>query len=569
ASLADGNGDSALLLTDGTARWDMPIFNADQLEMLRKNDMVGGDGSDRPFIVDAANRFYLQRNHRNECAVAAAIKARRTQVTNTFAAVLESDVDLLFDSAMGDEIEPQKRAVRVVGERGLFVLTGGPGTGKTTTVLRMLLMLQRRAGRTLSIQAAAPTGKAAQRLVQSLRAGKRAFLAQATQPLPEDWPEYLECIPDQEAVTVHRLLGFQPWRNAFRNNRRHPIAAEVVVIDEASMIDLAMLRALLDAVRPDALLILVGDADQLTSVATGSVLMDMVGAMEASQRDDLVRLLHSFRAQRELVAINEAVRAGDGTALSAAISVAAENASRDDVEDIARLRRALARWSERLAESIPQSDSTRRAPVDETDAFERPVDLVAVDELRHAFAALAEQQLLCALREGPFGSLVINAALERSLRKQWNVAADADWYHGRAVIITRNDYTAGLFNGDVGLCLADADGGLRVWFESSPSSEPQGHTGPGFRAFAPNALPIHETAFAMTIHKSQGSEYRHVAVLLPPDSDHRILSRQLLYTGLSRASRSVEIWSTDRALATAIATPVTRAGGLEDRLAAD
>ena len=548
ASLADGQGDSALALTDANNRHGMPVLGEAQCQSLRDHPLVGDDDSERPFVIDNANRFYLQRNHRNERSVATALRARRDTIARFDAAVSDADIATLFNGATGVEVQPQQRAVCRVGERGVFVLTGGPGTGKTTTVLRMLLMLQRRSAQPLDIQVAAPTGKAAQRLVQALRDGKQQLLDHATLPLPEDWHSYLNRIPDSEAVTLHRLLGFEPWRNGFSRNARRLISADVVVVDEASMIDLAMLRALLDAVRPKALLILVGDADQLTSVATGSVLMDLVAAMEASsQSPDIMRLVHSFRAKAELVAINDAVRGGDTEVLSIALANAGSDAMQRDVHDAATLAAHLKTWAHRLVKSLgnPTNDSRSVA---------------------EAFDALAQQQLLCALREGPFGVVAINAYLERQLRSEWNLLTAAEWYAGRAVIITRNDYAAGLFNGDVGLCLQEADGTLRVWFEVARQRAGTDAPQAGYRDFAPSALPAHETAFALTIHKSQGSEYQHVAVLLPPEHDHRILSRQLLYTALSRARKSVEIWSTQASLDRAVRTPVTRAGGLADRL---
>ena len=179
--------------------------------------------------------------------------------------------------------------------------------------------------------------------------------------------------------------------------------------------------------------------------------------------------------------------------------------------------------------------------------------------VRAALVALAQRQLLCALREGPFGALTANAVIERALRKAWRIGANTEWYAGRAVIVTRNDYAARLFNGDVGICLADGDGRLRVWFEA-----PGSHG--AVRSFAPNTLPLHEGAFAITIHKSQGSEYERAAVLLPPDSENRILSRQLLYTAVSRARRGIDLWVTPAALETALRRPIARQGGLRDRL---
>jgi exodeoxyribonuclease V alpha subunit len=180
----------------------------------------------------------------------------------------------------------------------------------------------------------------------------------------------------------------------------------------------------------------------------------------------------------------------------------------------------------------------------------------------HALHALAQRQLLCALREDGFGALAINGWIEQRLKRAWDVPEERVWYPGRAVLVTRNDYASRLYNGDVGLCLADASGALRVWFETITADGQ-----PSARSFAPGTLPAHEGAFAITIHKAQGSEYDTAAVLLPPDPANRILSRQLLYTGLSRARRAVELWAGEEALQAALARPIVRAGGLADRLA--
>lgn len=584
ASHADGQGDAALPLAEG--RHGMMPLDAAQITALRASPMVASETGQgvRPFAIDAGDRFYLWRNHADEAAAAARVRERRAAASDVPAAgaeSLEADVDALFHGDRSARVGAQRAAVRQVVGKRLFVLTGGPGTGKTTTVLRMLLMLQRRAPSPLSIRIAAPTGKAAQRLVQALREGKSSLRDHAEAPLPAPWLPLLDAIPDLEALTAHRLLGYEPWRNAFRRNARDPIAADVVVVDEASMVDLAMLRSLLDAVRPDATLILVGDADQLTSVATGSVLADLVAALDADPRGDLVRLTYSFRAERELVAVNEAVRSGDAAALAAALAASAGRAARHDVADEHALRARLAQWAQEIAATatlrpvLPSivadaQPSSPRKP--EYGSFESAAEgrhLVAGSPsaadrtalVRAALAALGERQLLCALRETPFGALAINVHLEALLRRAWGIDAEEEWYPGRAVIVTRNDYAAGLFNGDVGLCLDDADGNRRVWFEAADAEG----SGVAVRAFAPHAMPAHETAFAITIHKAQGSEYRHAAVLLPPDAERRILSRQLLYTGVSRAKRSVELWSTPAALQAALSAEVRRSGGLREK----
>jgi exodeoxyribonuclease V alpha subunit len=218
------------------------------------------------------------------------------------------------------------------------------------------------------------------------------------------------------------------------------------------------------------------------------------------------------------------------------------------------LRQAIETWAEELA-ALPIHPTLPPAQGEVGDPAQVAAALAAL-------RALGSRQLLCALREGEFGALAASALIEQRLKRRWNMAADRVWYPGRAVLITRNDYASRLFNGDVGLCLADAEGRLRVWFESTG-----GDGLAGARSFSPGALPAHESAFAITIHKSQGSEYARVAVLLPPDPAHRILSRQLLYTGVSRARQAVELWAGEATLRAALALPVRRAGGLADRLA--
>jgi len=573
ASLADGNGDSALALA-GDNRHDMPSLSAEDIARLRANALVSSDAAEdpRPFVLDATNRFYLWRNYVQERDAANMILSRRATPAADDRHVDESDLDALFHGDRGVSVQAQRQAVRDVIGRRLFVLTGGPGTGKTTTVLRMLLMLQRRAPTPLSIRIAAPTGKAAQRLVQALRSGKSALRSHAAKPLAAEWSPLLDAINDADAMTVHRLLGYQPWRNAFRRGVHDPVAADVVVVDEASMIDLAMLRTLLAAVKPDATLILVGDADQLTSVATGSVLMDIVAALESRAAGDVVRLRHSFRAEQRLIAFNDAVRTGDGHAMHAAIAAASGAVVIRDIGTRRQVGESLLRWARAIAgdaELRPVLHAVRRdgdSASGEAESGNTSTAATLPLQVRGALAALARRQLLCALREGTSGVQLANAVIERVLRRAWNVAAETEWYEGRAIIVTRNDYAAGLYNGDVGLCLADDNGSLRVWFLAARGDSTDASSG-GVRSFSPNTLPVHESAFAITIHKSQGSEYQHVAVLLPPEDDSRILSRQLLYTAVSRARESVELWTSDAALRAALTRAIERQGGLRDRLA--
>ncbi len=485
---------------------------------------------------------------------------------------------MLFQGVADERVAAQRAAVAQVAGKRLFVLTGGPGTGKTTTVLRMLmLLLKRRAESGLTpplVRISAPTGKAAQRLSESLRDGAQR-MRDAAAPLPPEWQLSLDTTLAAQASTLHRLLGSRGHRGGFVHHAGNPVPADIVIVDEASMVDLGMLRNLLDALRADTTLILVGDADQLTSVGTGSILLDIVGAMESEADPGLVRLAHSFRADQALVPVNDAVRRGDTDAFADTCAAAGDQVRRVDIDTVAELHAALRRWAVGIAEALNSLGAFARLPADADGARVQSAVLAALDGLR-------QRQLLCALREGEFGAESANRQLEERLRAASSayepLGGDGEWYPGRAVMITRNDYTAGLFNGDIGLCLRDADGVLGVWFEVN--RDPPGAAGgtsaadassshPGRRAmrFATVGLPDHQAAFAITIHKSQGSEYRHVAVLLPPDPDSRILSRQLLYTGLSRARHTVELWAAAPVLERAISTPARRWSGLRRRLA--
>ena len=526
------------VLAEQAGHTALPVDRA-ACERLGTEALVGDGQRQTPFVLDAGDRFYLWRNFAHESEVAERLLALRAAATP-----LAIDPDALAGLFPGGDPArdgAQRAAVAAVGGRGLFLLTGGPGTGKTTTVLRMLLRLLRDgiAARD-GIAIAAPTGKAAQRLVQSVR----QEAARLREALPADWTPHFEALATGEALTVHRLLGWSPRRNAWLRGPESPILAGIVVVDEASMLDLSQLRALLRALRPGATLVLVGDADQLDSVGAGAVLADLVAVLEAEGAPDLVRLRHSFRADTRLLPVNEAVRAGDPVALAAALAAAGDQARVRPVEDTAALARVLRRWADGLAEASAPATL--------------PAGDAAAPAAAQALRQLAARQLLCALREGPFGALALNEAIERRLRQRWDVPADAAWFPGRVVMVTRNDYGSGLFNGDIGLCLRGGDGELRVWFEAADG---------GARAVAAGALPAHATAWAITIHKSQGSEYGEVAVLLPPDPEHRILSRQLLYTALSRARHAVEIWGPQASLENALARAVPRAGGLRDRLA--
>jgi exodeoxyribonuclease V alpha subunit len=578
ASSAEGQGHSCAWLADPHADTG---FDAEALAALRAHAWVGDGSRFAPFVLDAEGRFYLWRNWQHEKRLAEAILQRSQHRSMPVDGdVLAKDLDALFAGMPAEYTRWQRAAVALVPGAHLFVLTGGPGTGKTTTVVRMLLMLLMHAKAcglpaTPSIALAAPTGKAAQRLVQAIAKGK-AELQGSLDPAGAhrritSVDTLLQQIPHAEARTLHRLLGYQPRENSFRHGAGNPLAEDIIVVDEASMVDLAMMRQLLEAVRPEAVLILLGDPGQLASVDAGSVLADIVAgtpqnllpaamhrlldlapgqdrAPESSANTSplagqVLTLSHSWRAGSGLQASIDAMR---GTPDPAWLEALLTRRGSGDLhlkrcDDNRDVQACIDGWIEHhehllralLTPSIEPSDALRE---------------------------LGQIQILCALREGPFGAQGINLRFAQRLASRFDIDTSQAWYHGRPVIITRNDYAHGLFNGDIGIALNGATG-LRVWFETS---ERDGQ--PGLRSFSPRALPAHETAWAITIHRSQGSEYRDVAVVLPADADHRILTRELVYTATSRARSRAEIWATDGSLCAALDRPIQREGGLREML---
>ncbi|GGY23278.1 RecBCD enzyme subunit RecD [Rhodanobacter panaciterrae] len=570
ASSAEGHGHSCAWLTDPQTDAG---FDADALDVLRQHAWVGDGSRFTPFVLDAQNRFYLRRNWQHETKLAAAILQRCQQRTLPIPAdTLTDDLDALFAGMPAGNTDWQRAAVAAVPGARFFVLTGGPGTGKTTTVVRMLLMLLRHARACglpalPSIALAAPTGKAAQRLVQAIAKGKAEL--QTTLP-KEDFRDLLPLIPHADARTLHRLLGYRPMENTFSHSARNPLAEDIVVVDEASMVDLAMMCQLLEALRPDAVLILLGDPGQLASVDAGSVLADIVASAPSNQLPPgMAALLAPMLQNAPGTTTNDAALAGQVLTLThswrAGSGLQRGIEALRDTPDPAWLDTLLsARADGDLHLRHCPNPHALRACVDSW--IERHVDLLQAlltsssIDAGAALQNLHQLQILSALRDGPFGAQGLNELISRQLAARFGIDSNHAWYHGRPVIITRNDYARGLFNGDVGIALQGADG-LRVWFELS---DRDGNA--GLRSFSPRALPAHESAWAITIHRSQGSEYRDVAVVLPPDEDNRILTRELVYTAISRARNHAEMWVTDTSLRAALSRPIQRQGGLRERL---
>ncbi|MBB3229083.1 exodeoxyribonuclease V alpha subunit [Luteibacter sp. Sphag1AF] len=548
---------------------------------LSSSPLVGEGVEGASPLVRDGSYVYLRRYWRYEGHVAEVIRGRLGQ----FEAVdgLSGWLERFFPNAQGTQ-DWQKIACAVATRSAFSVITGGPGTGKTTTVLRLLGLLQAmrlaQGAPRLRIRLAAPTGKAAARLNQSI-SGQIQRL---------DVGDDIKAAIPAEVTTLHRLLGSRPDTRHFQFNRDHPLHLDVLVVDEASMIDLEMMAALLDALPDSARLILIGDKDQLSSVEAGAVLGDLCsradaghyapstaewinavgagditswvdaeGARALDQHVVMLRQSHRFGADSGIGALATAINAGDVQRVQQVL-----DESRDD------LRTSVAGSASVTASLAIDGEGSvpgYRAYLERMRAYPLPaepspdeVDAWASDVLN----AFGQFQLLCAVRHGEQGLASLNEAVAIGLRERGLISADGGWYAGRPVLVTRNDYSLGLMNGDVGMTLAvpDGQGGrtLRVVFRVAAEG------GERLRYVVPSRLSDVETVFAMTVHKSQGSEFDHVALVLPAEPGP-ILTRELLYTGVTRARRHFTLLSTREALSVAVVRKTRRSSGLLARIA--
>jgi exodeoxyribonuclease V alpha subunit len=462
--------------------------------------------------------LYLDRYWIEECRVAedvlALAGARRSGSV--------PDINRLFP----DSFAEQRGAAQLALSRALTVLTGGPGTGKTTTVARLLALLAEQAeldGKPrLRIALAAPTGKAAARLLEAVQLEVDA-LANVDR----------ERLPALAATTLHRLLGSRPDTSSrFRHNRENRLPHDVIVVDETSMVSLTMMARLLEAVRPDSRLLLVGDPDQLASVEAGAVLADLVEGLTAVVDSPVATLVTPHRFGESIGALADAIRDGDADAAVRVLAAGGEHIEWVDVHQPAEvLRKVLVPHALRLREAAVLGDA---------DA---------------ALKTLEQHRLLCAHRRGSYGVAYWNRQVERWLSEQTDMPLWADWYVGRPVLVTANDYGLGLYNGDTGVAVL-RDGGLRAAMATSA----------GPVQFATGRLADVETMYAMTIHKSQGSQAVEITVLLPP-TDSRLLTRELLYTAVTRAREKVRLVGSADQLRAAVTRRAIRATGLSRRLA--
>ncbi len=477
--------------------------------------------------------LYLDRYHRLETQVCDDLLARAAQPPPALDQVsLATAVGLI----QGGHFSPDQEAAAVgAAGRWTTVLTGGPGTGKTTTVARILVLLADQAaarGERLSIALAAPTGKAATRLQEAVL----TELAAVAHSSPEA-KQAADKVGRPDGLTLHRLLGWRPDNSTrFRHDRTNRLKYDVVVVDECSMVELTMMGRLLEAVRPQARLILVGDPKQLTSVGAGAVLSDLVGGYDGDPDSPVAALTQNFRAQEDIKELAESLRGGDAEEVLAVLRAPSEQVEFIEATDPAEVEEAL------RTDCLAAALAIREAAL--------------AEDAEGAIAALDQHRLLCAHREGPHGVRRWNAQVERWLAETPDVEIFGQWYVGRPLLVTHNDYALDVYNGEIGVVVQQ---GLRPRVVVAGSER--------LKQFAPGRLDAVETMHAMTIHKSQGSEAERVTVLLP-DADSRLLTRELFYTAVTRARATVRVVGSEAAVRAAVATQATRATGLRQRLQA-
>jgi exodeoxyribonuclease V alpha subunit len=566
ASNAVENGNICLNLADLACKTirvggeNVAIPSLEELkDDLQRTQVVGVPGDFRPLILHGDCRLYLYRYWKYEDELARVIIEKAALSCGDIdETLLSAGVGRFFPGSGGDGTDWQKVAAVAAVAKRFCVISGGPGTGKTFTVVKIIaLLLEQAKEKGMRIALAAPTGKSAARLNESIRLMKEKL---------ECGPAIRELIPD-EVSTIHRLLGSKGSSVRFRYSADNPLPFDAIIIDEASMVALPLMAKLAAALRQDARLILLGDRDQLASVEAGAVLGDICGGgrnepfsaefadlvvrvtggripVEPSAgpspalTDSLVVLKKNYRfgADSGIGEVGRAVNAGDG---EGAIALLKGESCRDMA------------WR-----SVPKPDGLRKAlsgPV--AAGYGAYLCAGSAEEALERFDAF---RVLCAVRQGPYGVAAINAIVEDILAGKGLIDPRSRWYRGRPLMITVNDYNLKLFNGDVGIVFPDPEtgGAPRVLFPAP---------GGGVRKISPVRLPAHETVYAMTIHKSQGSEFDRVLILLP-GHDSEVLTRELIYTGITRAKSEAEIWGDEEIFVAAVARRIDRKSGLKEAL---
>lgn len=538
----------------------LPSFEVWQ-EALHSSALVAttvDEAQPRPLVLDAHGRLYLYRYARYQHRLALALRGRAAVFESVDVALLADGLRRLFAATAHE----QKQAAAVAVSRRFSVISGGPGTGKTFTVARILALLQEQAlasrGFVFRVKALAPTGKAAQRLAESMASAVAAL---------DVAPAIREAVLTPTS-TIHRALGYLPQTpTRFRHNESNPLPADVVLVDEASMVDLALMSKLLAAVPAQARLILLGDKDQLASVEAGSILADIYGDEAKTISVPMATRLREVGVDVPDAMVKSAQTPGlvDGCM---ALTRSRRYAEASGIGAVARAVNA-SNAAQALALAESSSDVRLLPPIGNVlpqtlcNHLMQTFATIASAPPHERLAMLSRFKVLCAHRRGPTGAEWVNPQVEAWLAAHSVIRPTELWYDGRPILITANDPVLELYNGDVGvICLDPVTGVPLAHFANMQGmGEGQGTT----RTFAPARLPAHETVFAMTVHKSQGSEFDHVALLLPETVSH-VSTRELVYTAITRAKQKVDIYASPAVFTAAVQRHVERASGLRDEL---
>lgn len=543
------------------------------LNGLKRTGMVADAGDPpRPLVLDPQGRLYFYRYFDYERRLATAVALRSRLPSEPLCADVRALLDRLFAhnraGLSAGEVDWQKIATALALKKRLAIISGGPGTGKTTTVINILACLLQQAPN-LRIVLSAPTGKAAARMQEAIRGGSEAIPTELRQRLPT------------ESHTLHRLLGVRPDSPHFVHHKGNPLALDVLVVDEASMLDLALAVKLFEALPDTARVILLGDKDQLAAVEAGAVFSELSAcpALSADLREELAELggVPAARIAAATAPLSSGLQ--DATiwlqrnyrfARQAAIGELARAILDGDSQRVLRVFDGSdgdqVRFQRDPQESALQPDAAEAI----LQGYRPYLDTVrqAASEPQAVLAAFDGFRVLCATRASRRGVNALNALISERVRAALGDGASpirrSEHYPGRPIIITRNDYVAGLYNGDVGMILPDQDGHLMAWFAANPGRRAEAGAA-AFRKIALPRLPPHETAFALTVHKAQGSEFERLALVLP-GRETPLLTRELVYTAITRARRQVSLYGSETVLLAALGRRTIRHTGLLDRL---
>ena len=545
--VTDDDGEKPLMVCPGIDEW---------AGSLRGLSVVGCPGEFKPLVLDEKLRLYLYRYWLYENQLAESILAMAGRHSRVVDMRLLAESLKRFFPGHSETINWQCIAAILAVLNRLTVISGGPGTGKTHTVGRILaLLIEQAGGDPLSIALAAPTGKAAARLTDMARAIKEEL----------NCPSEVKALIPEKAFTIHRLLGPIYGGKTFRYNESNHLPFHIVVVDEASMIDLPLMAKLASALEEGSRLLLLGDKDQLASVEPGAVFGDIcdtgsINTFSDFVSDEVKDLLsvelphHGTKASvltDSIVVLQKSYRFGPESGIGLLSSAVKECRISDAFDLLKGTSHDDVRW--RDVPSIGNLETSMEASFDSI-----YFDYFSAQSPEEAFSLFNRFRLLCALRHGPYGAIALNSIIEHMCRHMGLIPRAERWYKCRPIIITMNDYQLKLFNGDVGIVFPDedAEGQLRVYFPAE---------GGGFRKLLTGRLKDYETVYAMTVHKSQGSEFDHVTLILP-DRSSKVVTRELVYTAITRAKKSVEVWGVEQTFHDALSQTTCRESGLKDML---